>query len=112
MMTLGRLHFHHRLTLQDLFFRSANLGITHHTTFEQQVARRGPRPAVYGDRRFALAGPGNHPTHPLQLFVDILHRFNRRIEQLAESISDQFRAGVLNKIGFTGLSNERERQRV
>ena len=108
MMTLGRLHFHHRLTLQDLFFRSANLGITHHTTFEQQVARRRTCPAINRYRCFTFASPDNNPTHPLQLFMDILRRFNRRIEQLAESISDQFRSGVLNKIGFTGLRDERE----
>lgn len=40
--------------------------------------------------------------------MNILHRFNRHIEQLAEGISDQFGSSVLNKIGFAGLRDERE----
>ena len=108
MMALGRLHLHHWLTLQDLFFRGANFGITQYTAFEQQVARRGASPTIYRNRRFAFTGPGNHPPHPLQLFMNILHRFNRHIEQLAEGISDQFGSSVLNKIGFAGLRDERE----
>ncbi|MPN30258.1 hypothetical protein SDC9_177721 [bioreactor metagenome] len=44
--------------------------------------------------------------------MDILYRFNRRIEQLAEGIGDQFWSGILNKIGFAGLCDKRKRQRI
>ena len=108
MVTFSGFHLHHRLALQDLFFYSTDFGIADHTTFQQQVARRRAGPAVYRHWRITLTGPGNHTAHPLQLFMDVLHRFNRRIKQLAESIGNQFRSGVLNKIGFARLRDERE----
>ncbi|EHD07027.1 hypothetical protein LTSEWAN_0114, partial [Salmonella enterica subsp. enterica serovar Wandsworth str. A4-580] len=44
--------------------------------------------------------------------MDVLYRFNRRLEQFPECIGNQFRPRVLNKISFTGLRNQRERKRI
>ncbi|STI81485.1 Uncharacterised protein [Escherichia coli] len=44
-----------------------------------------------------------------ELLVDVLRGFYRRVKKFAESISDQFRARILNKISFAGLGNQRQR---
>ncbi|MNQ95423.1 hypothetical protein D3C85_1109800 [compost metagenome] len=107
MMTLCRLGLDNHFATQDFFFGCADFGIADHPAFKQQVARRRSDPAIKGDGRFALTRPGNHPAHSLQLFMDILHRFNRFLEQLTKRLSDRFRASVLNKIGFARLGNQR-----
>ncbi len=107
MMTLGRFRLDHHFPLQYLFFRRADFSVTDHAAFQQQVARRRADPGVDRHRRIALPGPGDDPAHALKLLVHVLHRFHRFGKQFAKGISDHFRSGVLNEVGFACLGNQR-----
>ncbi len=52
---------------------------------------------------------GDNSPQAFELLVDVLRGFYRRVKKFAESISDQFRARILNKISFAGLGNQRQR---
>ena len=106
-MTLGRFRLDHHFPLEHLFFRRADFGVADHAALKQQITRCGPDPGVDRHRGIAFPGPGNHPTHSLKLLMHVLHRLYRLGKQLAECISDRFRAGVLDKIGFARLGNQR-----
>ncbi|MNT06418.1 hypothetical protein D3C72_1410830 [compost metagenome] len=105
MVAFGRFGFDHHFTLQNVFFDSADFGVTHHAALEQQKTRRRADPRIDSHRRIVLTGPGHYPAHAFELSMHILHRFNRLLEQFAKRIRDHFRAGVLDKKGFARLGD-------
>lgn len=112
MVTLCRFGFNHRLGAQHLLFGSADAGIADHPAPKQQIAGRRANPAVDSDGRITLAGPRNHPAHPLELLMNVLHRLNRRGEQLPERIGDELRTRLLHQPGLTRLGNQGQRQGI
>ena len=111
-MSLGRFHLHDGLALQHFLFRHADFGVANHAALQQQIARRRTGPGVKGYGRFTFAGPGNDATHPLKLFMYVLRGFDGRFKQLAEGVGDQLRVSVLNQVCFTGLGDQRQRERI
>ncbi len=95
--------------MQDLFFGGVDFCVTDNAALEKLITRCRRDPAINGDRRFPFPGPGDNSSQAFELLVDVLRGFYRCVKKFAESISDQFRARILNKISFAGLGNQRQR---
>ncbi len=103
-VTFSRFRFNHGLALR--ISSSNRVRCCPVATFKQQIARRGAYPAI--KRMGVSRSPVRTITRRIRfnLPVDVLYRFNRRLEQFPECIGKWF-GRVLNKISFTGLPRNR-----
>ncbi|CCJ91002.1 hypothetical protein BN132_2930 [Cronobacter turicensis 564] len=111
-VTLRRRGFNHHFISQHIVFHRADFRVGDHAALEQQVTRGRADPGVNRHRRVMLAGPGEHAADELQATVHIGGGFHRLDKQLAVFRRYRLRTGVLDEIGFAGLGNERQGERI